>query len=81
MEIKVVGPGCAKCKKVEDTVNEVLNEMGIEANVSKVTDFREIVKSGITTTPGLIVNDEVKVSGKVPSKAEISQILTTEIGK
>lgn len=81
MEIKVVGPGCAKCNKVEETVKEVLNEMGIDANVSKVTDFREIVKSGITNTPGLIVNDKVKISGKVPTKAEVSQILTTEMAE
>ena len=78
MEIKVVGPGCAKCQKVEETVNEVAKEQGIDVNITKVTDFNEIIQTGITNTPGLIVNDEVKVTGKVPSKDEVSKILTAE---
>jgi len=81
MEIKIAGPGCAKCKNLEDTVNEVVREAGIEARVTKVTDFTEIVKLGIMSTPGLIVNGKVKLSGKVPSKAEITQILASEADK
>ena len=81
MEIKIAGPGCAKCKNLEDTVNEAVREAGIEARVTKVTDFTEIVKLGIMSTPGLIVNGKVKLSGKVPSKAEITQILASEADK
>ena len=78
METKVAGPGCPKCKQLEDLVNEVVAEMGMDAQVSKITDFSEIVQTGIMTTPGMIVNGKVKVSGKVATKAEITRILTTE---
>ncbi|WP_291318532.1 thioredoxin family protein [Desulfonatronospira sp.] len=78
MEIKVAGPGCPKCNQLENLVKEVVSELGMDAQVSKITDFSEIVQTGIMTTPGLIVNGKVKVSGKLPTKEEITQILTTE---
>ncbi len=78
MEIKVAGPGCPKCNQLEDLVKEVVSELGMDAQVTKITDFSEIVQTGIMTTPGLIVNGRVKVSGKVPAKEEITRILTAE---
>lgn len=72
MEIKVLGSGCANCKRLEALVREVVAEMGAEANVVKVTDFKEIASYGILATPGLVVNEAVKSAGRIPSKAEIT---------
>ena len=71
MEIKVCGPGCAKCKEVERIVNEVLVEAGSEAKVEKVSDFNEIAKLGVFSTPAVVIDGQVKCVGKVPTKKEI----------
>ncbi len=71
MEIKVLGPGCAKCEQTEKLVKEALQESGVEANVEKVTGNMDIAKYGVFGTPAVVVDDEVKVVGKVPSKEEI----------
>ncbi|MBZ4687586.1 MAG: redox-active disulfide protein 2 [Clostridiales bacterium] len=81
MEIKILGTGCAKCKKLEELVREVTQEMGIDAKIEKVTDIKEIAKAGVMMTPGLMIDGEVKLSGKLPSKAEISKIITTAMVK
>ncbi len=75
MEIKVMGPGCMNCETLYNRVKEVLAEKGVDANVDKVTDMNEITNAGILMTPGLVIDGEVKVSGKVPSKEEISEII------
>jgi len=77
MEIKVLGTGCANCIKLEKTAQEVVNELGLSAKVEKVTDIKEIAKSGVLMTPGLMINGEVKLSGKVPSKGELTKIITS----
>jgi small redox-active disulfide protein 2 len=71
MEIKVLGPGCAKCSKTEKLVQEVLKETGVEASVEKVTDMMQIASYGVFGTPSVIVDGEVKCTGKVPKKDEI----------
>jgi len=71
MEIKVLGPGCAKCKKTEEVVKEAVKEAGVEAQVVKVTDTMEIAKSGVFGTPAVIVDGQVKAVGKVPSKEDV----------
>ena len=71
MEIKVLVPGCAKCNKTEKLVNEVLKETGAVASVEKVTDMMQIASYGVFGTPSVIVDGEVKCSGKVPKKADI----------
>ena len=71
MEIKVCGPGCAKCKEVERIVNEALVEAGSEAKVEKVSDFNEIAKLGVFSTPAVVIDGQVKCVGKVPTKKEI----------
>jgi len=71
MEIKVLGPGCAKCKKAEQLVQEVIKETGVDASVEKVTDMMQIASYGVFGTPSVIVDGEVKCTGKVPKKEDI----------
>ena len=71
VEIKVLGPGCANCKRLEQIAQKVVNNLAVEAKIEKVTKYQEIVKLGVMTTPGLIVNDEVVSSGRIPSETEV----------
>lgn len=75
MEIKVLGPGCAKCSKTEKLVQEVLKETGVDANVEKVSDMMQIASYGVFGTPSVIVDGEVKCQGKVPKKDDIKKWL------
>ncbi len=75
MDIKVLGPGCPKCHTLEKNTREAVAEMGLDAEVSKVTDINEIAGYGVFITPGLVVDGEVKLTGKVASKGEIKKIL------
>jgi len=71
MEIKILGPGCAKCNKTDKLVREVLEETGIDASVEKVSDMMKIASYGVFGTPSVIVDNEIKCSGKVPKKKDI----------
>ncbi|CAN2040760.1 Thioredoxin [Candidatus Magnetomoraceae bacterium gMMP-15] len=71
MKIKVLGPGCAKCTKTEKIVKKIVQETGVKANVEKVIDMLEIAKYKVLSTPAVVVDGEVKSTGKVPSKADI----------
>jgi small redox-active disulfide protein 2 len=71
MEIKICGPGCAKCHETERLVKEAVQEAGVEATVEKVADFNEIAKLGIFTTPAVVIDGTVKCVGKVPTKKEV----------
>ncbi|MFZ5767017.1 MAG: thioredoxin family protein [Thermodesulfobacteriota bacterium] len=71
MEIKVCGPGCAKCHEAERIVREALAEAGIESRVEKVTDFNEIAKLGVFSTPAVVIDGQVKCVGKVPNKKDV----------
>ena len=71
MEIKVLGPGCAKCKKTEKVVKEAVAEAGVDADVEKVTDMMEIAGYGVFGTPAVVVNGEVKSVGKIPRKQDV----------
>ena len=79
MEIKVLGTGCAKCNKLENMVNEVLAELNVNATVEKVTDIKEIAKAGVMLTPGLMIDSDVKVSGKLPSKQELAKMISAKL--
>jgi small redox-active disulfide protein 2 len=75
MEIKVLGTGCAKCKQLEKTVREAVAELGLDAEVEKVTELTDIMSYGIMSTPGLVVNGEVRIAGRLPKLAEVKSIL------
>ncbi len=81
MKIEILGTGCAKCDKLEDLVKEVVLELGVDAEITKVNDIKEIVKAGVMITPGLVINGGVKLSGKMPSKGEVMQIITTVLAE
>jgi small redox-active disulfide protein 2 len=71
MDIKILGPGCANCKKVEKLVRETVAEAGAQADIEKVSDFMQIAKYGVFSTPAVVVDGKVKSVGKIPKKAEI----------
>jgi len=79
MEIKVLGPGCARCKALEQNVINALAEMGVAADVEKVTDINKITDYGVMMTPGLVINGKVKVFGRVPDKEEIKKWIQEEM--
>ncbi len=70
MEIKVLGPGCPKCHQTEKVVKEAVAEADVDARIEKVTDTMEIAGYGVFGTPAVVVNDEVKSVGKIPSKED-----------
>ncbi len=76
MEIKILGPGCPKCKTLERITREVVEQNGIDATITKVDDIMEIMKYGVMTTPAMVVNGKVEIKGRVPSSDEIKQVLT-----
>lgn len=76
MEIKVLGPGCPKCQTLEKNTKDAVAELSIDAQIEKVTDINEIANYGVFMTPGLVVDGEVKLVGKVASKNEIKKILS-----
>lgn len=75
LNIKVAGPGCPNCQKLETLCKEVIDEEGMNANIEKITDTNEISELGILMTPGLLVNDEVLSSGKIPNKPTLKHWL------
>ncbi len=72
-EIKILGMGCSKCKKLTKLAEEAVSELGVSAKVVKVTDIDEIMDYGAMVTPALVIEGEVKVAGKIPSKEEIKK--------
>ncbi|MFV0591809.1 MAG: thioredoxin family protein [Draconibacterium sp.] len=75
MEIKVLGTGCAKCKKLEELTRNVISEMGVDATIEKVEDIYKIMQFGVMRTPGLVVNGKVVLSGKLPKTSELKELL------
>lgn len=75
-DIKILGTGCPNCLKLESLVRETLQELGMEATVEKVTDYEQIMGWGIMATPGLVLNDSVVMSGRIPSRQQLTDILT-----
>ncbi len=71
MDIKVLGPGCAKCQQAEKIVKEAVAEAGVAATVEKVTDLMKIAGYGVFGTPAVVVGGEVKCVGKVPKKEDV----------
>ena len=76
MNILILGTGCAKCKSLEKVTREVVDELKLDATVTKVEDIVEIMSFGVMTTPALVVDGKVLVKGRVPDTKEIRQLLT-----
>ena len=76
MDIKILGPGCPNCHKLEAMAKEAASELGIDAQFAKVSDMAAIAQYGILHTPGLVLNGRVVVSGRVPTKEEIRSWLS-----
>jgi len=79
MEVKILGTGCPKCKRLEHVTREALAEMDLDVPVTKVTELDEIMAYDIAATPGLVVNEKVVSSGRLPSKAEIKLLVSEAI--
>ena len=75
-EIRVLGTGCPKCKKLEEVTRSVAEEMGIEFNLEKITDLDKIMDYGVMMTPALVVDGEVKVTGRIPGTEDLKKMLS-----
>ena len=74
-EVKVLGPGCPRCRALEEEVRKAVAELGLPVKVEKVADVGEIINYGVMLTPALVVDGRVVVSGRVPSREEIKKWL------
>ena len=79
MEIKVLGSGCPNCKRLEKIARQAVADMGVEATVTKVTAMSEIMAYEILGTPGLVIDEQVVSSGRVPRKEEVSSMIATAL--
>jgi small redox-active disulfide protein 2 len=75
VHVKILGPGCKNCQNLESRTREAIAELGLDASVEKVTDYAAIAGYGVMKTPGLVVDDAVVVSGRVPTTEEITGLL------
>jgi len=72
LTIKVLGSGCANCKRLEQIAHKVVSEMGVEAEVIKVTEYSDIMAYNVLATPGLVINEKLVSSGRIPSPTEVT---------
>ncbi len=76
MEIKVLGTGCAKCKSLEKVTRKAVDELNIDATVTKVEDIQKIMEYAVMRTPALVIDEKVVLSGQLPKVAEIKELIT-----
>jgi small redox-active disulfide protein 2 len=76
MIVKVLGPGCANCVTLEKRTRQALADLGLDATVEKVTDYGQIAGYGIMSTPGLVIDEQVVVQGRVPTVSALTQLLS-----
>lgn len=76
MDLKILGTGCSKCKKLEESTKAAADELGIKYTIEKVTDLEKIMSFSVMSTPALVVNGQVKVAGRVPSVEDIKKLLS-----
>jgi len=81
MNIKILGTGCARCHQLEKATREVVKELDIDAIVEEVKDMRQIIAYNVLTTPAMVINEQVVSFGKVPSKAEVTQLIINALAK
>lgn len=81
LTIKILGSGCANCKRLEQIARKVVEEVNVEANVVKVTEYPDIMAYGITSTPGLVINEKVVSYGRIPSPAEVTTWIVDAVEK
>jgi len=81
MKIKILGTGCAKCHRLEQTARQAVKELAIDATIEEVKDMKKIMEYPILTTPGLVVNEELVCSGRIPSKSEVTQFIINALDK
>jgi len=79
LTIKVLGPGCDNCKKVEASARQAVGSLGLQAIVVKVTDYAEIQKYPILSTPGLVINEKLVCAGRIPTPAEVTTWLANAL--
>ena len=78
MNIKILGTGCANCKKLQAVTEEVIREMGLPATIEKVEEMKDIMGYGVMKTPAIVINEKVKASGRIPGKEEIRKFIQSE---
>jgi small redox-active disulfide protein 2 len=79
LSIKVLGSGCANCHKVEELAKQAITQLGIEAKVEMVTDMQTIMGYGVMSTPGLVINEKVVSTGRVPALSQITTMITSAL--
>jgi len=79
LNIKILGPGCSNCQKLAYLADRAVHHLGLEAQIEKVTDHLEIMKYPILSTPGLVINERLVASGRIPSEAEITSFLADAV--
>jgi len=79
LSIKVLGSGCANCHKVEALTKQAVAQLGVEAKVEMVTDVQEIMRYGVMGTPGIVINEKVVSTGRVPALSQITTMITTAL--
>lgn len=75
MKIKVLGPGCANCKRVEQIARREVENLGLTAEIEKVTDYGQIMAYGVMSTPGLVIDEKVVAYGRIPTNQEVTDWL------
>ncbi len=81
LTIKILGSGCANCKRLEQTARQALEALDVEATLVKVTDYAKIMQYPILATPGLVINEKLVAAGRVPSQAEVMTLVTNALAE
>ena len=81
VSIKVLGSGCANCHKVEELTKQAVAQLGAQAKVEMVTDMQEIMRYGVMGTPGIVINEKVVSTGRVPALSQITTMITTALAQ